>query len=145
VHAKPVRSALRTALATAGFCLLFGCAPPPPLLGLPGGNLKSAREACNAQYPQRIGNFLPHAQCVNDAVERYAMASEPYPDLIRLQEDIRASLSGKIDRRRITPQTGARRMAEADRLVEQARRERGAGADKAASRRLATLNSMLRE
>ena len=76
--------------------------------------LQTARDGCNLQYPMRVGNYLPHAHCVNAAIETYALPNARYPDLIRLQAQVRASLSEKIDRRRITVQAGERRMAEAD-------------------------------
>jgi hypothetical protein len=119
--------------------LLAGC-----VLGPLGGDLQSAREACNRAYPPRIGNYRPHADCVNAAVERYAMPTSPYPDLIRLQEEVRSALSDKVDRRRIAVHEGERRMAEADRLVAAAERDRAAGNEKAASRRIATIEEMLR-
>src|SRR5271167_395776 len=57
--------------------LVAGCAlEPPPLRG----DLHSAREACNREYPRRVGNYLPHAQCVNAAVERYALPTASHPD-----------------------------------------------------------------
>ena len=61
--------------------LVVGCVLAP----LPG-DLRSAREACNRQYPRRVGSYLPHAQCVNAAVERYALPTASHPDPIRLQE-----------------------------------------------------------
>jgi hypothetical protein len=61
--------------------LVVGCVLAP----LPG-DLRSAREACNRQYPRRVGNYLPHAQCVNAAVERYALPTASHPDPNRLQE-----------------------------------------------------------
>jgi hypothetical protein len=108
------------------------------------GDLRSAREACNREYPPRVGNYLPHARCVNAAVERYALPTASHPDLIRLQEGVRAALSEKVDRRQISVSAGERRMAEADRLVAVAERERGAGNDAAAARRVATIEEMLR-
>jgi hypothetical protein len=81
------------------------------------GDLRSARETCNRVYPRRVGNYLPHAQCVNAAVEPYALPTASHPDLIRLQEGLRAALSDKVDRRQISVTAGERRMAEADRLV----------------------------
>ena len=119
--------------------LLAGCA-----FGPFGGDLQSAREACNRAYPPRIGNYRPHADCVNAAVERYAMPTSPYPDLLRLQEEVRSALSDKVDRRRIGVRDGERRMAEADRLVTAAERDRAAGNEKAASRRIAAIEEMLR-
>ena len=124
---------------TAACWLLAGCA-----LGPFGGDLQSAREACNHAYPPRIGNYRPHADCVNAAVERYALPTSPYPDLIRLQEEVRSALSDKVDRRRIAVRDGERRMAEADRLVAAAERDRAAGNEKAASRRIAAIEEMLR-
>jgi hypothetical protein len=119
--------------------LAVSCAPAP----LPG-DLRSARETCDREYPRRVGNYLPHAQCVNAAVERYALPTVSYPDLIRLQERVRAALSDKIDRRQISVSAGERRMAEADRLVAVAERERDAGNDAAAVRRVAAIEEMLR-
>ena len=108
------------------------------------GDLPSAREACNREYPRRGGNYLPHAQCVNAAVERYALPMASHPDLIRLQEGVRAALSDKVDRRQISVSAGERRMAEADRLLAVAERERDAGNYVAASRRVAAIEEMLR-
>jgi hypothetical protein len=121
--------------------LLAGCVVAPPQVI---GDLQTAREACNRQYPMRVGNYLPHAQCVNAAIETYAMAGARYPDLIRLQVQVRAALSAKIDSRRISVQTGERRMAEADRLVAAAERDRDAGNERAASRRIAAIEQMLK-
>lgn len=120
--------------------LLVGCVVAPGMQG----DLKTARAACNDQYPARIGNYLPHAQCVNSAIETYALPAARHADLIRLQAQVRASLSEKVDRRRLTVQAGERRMAEADRLVAAAQRDREAGNEKAASRRVAALEQMLK-
>jgi hypothetical protein len=119
--------------------LLAGCA-----FGPFGGDLQSAREACNRAYPPRIGNYLPHADCVNAAVERYALPTARHPDLIRLQEEVRSALSDKVDRRRIGVRDGEQRMAEADRLITAAERDRDAGNNATAARRLATVEGMLR-
>jgi hypothetical protein len=119
--------------------LLAGCA-----FGPLGGDLQSAREACNRAYPPRIGNYLLHADCVNAAVERYALPTARHPDLIRLQEEVRSALSDKVDRRRIGVRDGEQRMAEADRLITAAERDRDAGNNAAAARRLATVEGMLR-
>jgi hypothetical protein len=108
------------------------------------GDLKSARDACNRNYPARIGNYLPHAHCVNAAIETYALSAARYPDLIRLQAQVRASLSEKVDRRRISVQAGERSMAEADRLVAAVERDRDAGNERAASRRIAAIKQMLK-
>jgi hypothetical protein len=134
-----MRLTISVAVITALGAFLAGCA-----LGPFGGDLQSAREACNRTYPPRIGNYLPHADCVNAAVERYALPNSPYPDLIRLQEEVRSALSDKVDRRRIGVRDGERRMAEADRLITAAERDRAAGNEKAASRRIAAIEEMLR-
>ena len=131
---------IRKIVAVTPACwLLAGC-----VLGPLAGDLQSAREACNREYPPRIGNYLPHADCVNAAVERYALPTARHPDLIRLQEGVRAALSGKVDRRQISVSAGERRMAQADGLVAAAERERDAGNDAAASRRVAAIEEMLR-
>src|SRR5205823_11213925 len=118
-------------LLAAGICALIAGCTLPPLTG----DLKSAREACNRDYPRRIGNYLPHAHCVNAAIEVYALPTARHPDLVRMQEEVRASLSDRIDRRRLSVSAGERRMAEADRLVIAAERERDAGNNDAAARR----------
>jgi len=119
---------------------LAGCVVAPPSMG----DLKAAREACNRDYPARLGNYLPHARCVNAAIESYALPTARHPDLIRLQAEIRASLSEKIDHRRLSVQAGERRMADADRLVAAAQHDREAGNEKAASRRIAAIEQMLK-
>ena len=134
-----MRLSTKFTIISAICVLLAGCALPPLT-----GDLKSAREACNREYPRRIGNYLPHAHCVNAAIEAYALPTARHPDLVRLQEEIRASLSDRIDRRRLSVSAGERRMAEADRLVTEAERERDAGNEKAASRRLAAVEEMLK-
>src|SRR4029077_2463099 len=108
------------------------------------GDLRSAREACNREYPRRAGNYLPHAQCVNAAVERYALPTASHPDLIRLQEGVRTTLSDKVDRRQITVSAGVSRIGAIDRLVAVAGRERDAGNAAAAGRRVAAIEEMLR-
>ena len=107
-------------------------------------DLRSARGDCNREYPRRVGNYLPHAQCVNVAVERYALPTANHPDLIRLQEWVRATLSAKVDRGQISVSGAERRMAEADRMVAVAERERAAGNDAAAARQVASIQAMLR-
>ena len=120
--------------------LLAGCVAAPQI----GGDLQTAREACNRQYPMRVGSYLPHANCVNAVIESYALPGARYPDLIRLQAQVRAALSAKIDSHRITVAVGERRMAEADRLVAAAERDRDAGNQRAADRRIAAIEQMLK-
>ncbi len=125
--------------------MLAGCMPQfgaPP--AAPTGDLRSARLACNAEYPRGIGNYGPHAECVNAAVERYAMPTARHPDLLRLQEELRRRLSDKVDRQQISPAAAARKMAEADALIRGAERERDAGRDAAAHRKAARVEAMLR-
>jgi hypothetical protein len=110
-----------------------------------GDNLSNARQVCNRQYPRRIGSYLPHAACVNDAVERFAIGEARYPDLVRLQEDVRVSLSDKIDARAITVRTAEHRMRRADALVAQASRDRDAGNETGANRHIAAIDRILRE
>src|SRR5947207_15521441 len=110
---------------------LAGCVVAPPSMG----DLKAAREACNRDYPARLGNYLPHARCVNAAIESYTMPTARHPDLLRLQAEIRASPSEKMAHSRLSVQAGARRMAEAERPVAGAKHGRAAGRDQAPSRR----------
>ena len=127
-------------IAVVATALLGGCVVAPGTMG----DLKTARASCNDQYPARIGNYLPHAQCVNAAIETYALPSARHADLISLQAQVRASLSEKVDRRRLTVQAGERRMAEADRFVTAAERDRHAGNQRAADRRIAAIEQMLK-
>src|SRR5205085_9388460 len=69
-------------LLAAGICALIAGCTLPPLTG----DLKSAREACNRDYPRRIGNYLPHAQCVNAAIEAYALPTAPHPAWVPMLE-----------------------------------------------------------
>src|SRR5438046_9342839 len=92
---------------------LAGCVVAPPSMG----DLKAAREACNRDYPARVGNYLPHARCVNAAIESYALPTARHPDLVRLQAEIRAPLSEQIDHRRLSVRTADRRLAAAGRLA----------------------------
>ncbi|HYM72602.1 MAG TPA: hypothetical protein VET89_06435 [Stellaceae bacterium] len=126
---------------------LAACAVPSfmanPNFGAPPGDLRADRHACNRTYPPRIGNYLPHAECVNAAVERDAIPTARYPDLVRLQEQLRVRYSAEIDRGTISPRAGERKMAEADELVEAAIRERDAGRMAAADHRVDRLEAML--
>jgi len=131
-----------------GACLLLSllaaCAVPPYGMAPPGGDLHGARLACNAEYPRKIGYYLPHALCVNAAIEHYAIPVARHADLIRLQQQLRAQLSERIDRRAINPQAADHRMREADALVADAQRDRDAGRQTAARRKTAALEAMLR-
>jgi hypothetical protein len=132
-------------LTAAALCLLLSACIPPYAMGPFGaGDLQSARKACNEAYPPRIGNYLPHAQCVNAAVEAHALPAARYPDLIRLQEQVRTTLSDKVDRRRLSVRAGEQQMAQADKLVAEAEHERDAGRLAVASRRIASVEAMLR-
>ena len=132
---------MKIAIMSILCALVAGCALEPAPLP---GDLRSAREACNREYPRRVGNYLPHAQCVNAAVERYALPTASDPDLIRLQGGVRAALSDKVDRRQISVSAAERRMTAVDRLVAAAERERNAGSDATAASRVAAIEEMLR-
>lgn len=126
---------------------LTACEVPSPFavpgLPAPPGNLAADREACNQQYPQHIGNYLAHARCVNAAVERDAIPFARYPDLVRLQEQLRIKYSGLIDRRALSAHEGERKMAEADELVNAAIQDRNRGRQEVAARRVDRLQAML--
>ena len=62
-----MRETKRIATIAALCAAAAGCALAPLT-----GDLRSAREACNRDYPRRIGNYLPNAECVNAAIEAYA-------------------------------------------------------------------------
>ena len=133
-----MRETIRIATIAALCAAAAGCALAPLT-----GDLRSAREACNRDYPRRIGNYLPNAECVNAAIEAYALPTARYPDLVRLQEEIRLSLSNKIDQRRMSVQTAERRMASADKLVAEIEHDRENGNQSAAGRHLSELRAVL--
>lgn len=139
-----MRRLLTIALACGA---LAACEVPTPfgVPSLPGppGNLAADRAACTREYPQHLGNFVPHAQCVNAAVERDAVPFARYPDLVRLQEQLRVKYSALIDQRVLSPRDGERKMAEADELVSAAMRDRDTGRREVAQRRLDRLQAML--
>lgn len=107
-------------------------------------DLQAARLACNSAHPVRIGNYLPHADCVNEAVERYALGTSRYPDLMRLQEQLRSEISERIDQRAISPQKGEAQMAAADTAIGAAERERDAAHTEAADQHIAQVEAMLK-
>lgn len=143
--------------------LLFGalsaCAPPPLYMPPPRASLaprpvaptasrddlQTARAACNKNFPPGIGNYLPHANCVNDAVDRYALAHSRYPDLVRLQEQVRSQISARIDQKTISAKDGEQQMAEADRAISAAQHERDASHGDAADQHIARVEAMLNE
>jgi hypothetical protein len=126
---------------------LAGCAIPSPF-GAPGlpsgpGNLAADRAQCNKDFPQRVGNYEAHAQCVNAVVERDAIPFARYPDIVRLQEQLRTKYSALIDQRALSPHEGERKMAEADELVSAAIHDRDVGRHQVADRRVDRLQAML--
>jgi len=149
---------MRRAFAIGLLCGALGaCALPPmggpplrapyqpPPVAVPRDDLKVARQACNTAYPAQIGNYLAHANCVNDAVERYAVKNSRYPDLLRLQEQVRSQLSARIDQHTISARDGEQQMAEADRAITAAQRERDAQRKDAADQHIARVEGMLNE
>lgn len=139
---------MRQALAIGLLCSgLAACSIPSPFAvpaipDLPG-NLAADRRACDHSYPAHPGGYVAHAQCVNAAVERDAIPYSRYPDLVRLQEQLRLKYSMQIDRGAISPREGGRRMAEADQLVNAATRERDRGRHTVADHRVDRLQAML--
>jgi hypothetical protein len=119
--------------------------PPPAAVPPAHDDLKAARQACNTTYPAQIGNYLAHANCVNEAVERYGLKSSRYPDLVRLQEQVRSQLSARIDQRTISARDGEQQMVEADRAITAAQRERDAAHQDAADQHVARVEAMLSE
>ena len=135
---------MRWTLAVGLLCGgLAACAGPPGPTLAPPGDLAADRKACNEAYPPRVGNYLPHAQCVNAAVERDAIPFSRHPEIVRLQEQLRVKYSTLIDRGAITPQQGQRKMAEADEIVNAALRDRDMGRMASADHRVDRLHAML--
>jgi hypothetical protein len=149
---------MRRILAVALLCGALGACALPPMGGPPPraayqplpaavrhDDLKAARQACNTTYPAQVGNYLPHANCVNEAVERYGVKTARYPDLVRLQEQVRSQLSARIDQKTISARDGEQQMVEADRAITAAQRERDAQQRDAADQHVARVEAMLNE
>ena len=136
----PLARRLAIVLPAVVCAALGACVPPPS--SPPIGDLPSARLACNQQYPPKIGNYLPNAHCVNAAIERFAVPGSRHPEIIRIQQDIRAKLADQVDRRRITLDAGKHRMSQADALVAEIQRDRDRGNEGAAARRTKALDAM---
>ena len=139
---------MRRSLAVMLLCVgVAGCAVPSPFpvpnLGAPPGDLTADRQACNKAYPPHIGNYLPHAQCVNEAVERDAIPFARHPDLMRMQEQLRVKYSALIDRGALSPREGEHKMIQADELVNAAMRDRDTGRREVADRRVDRLQTLL--
>ena len=68
-----------------------------------------------------------------------------YPDLLRLQEQVRSQLSARIDRHTISAHDGEHQMTEADRAITAAQRERDAAHKDAADQHVAKVQALLNE
>ena len=139
---------MRGALTIGILCgALTACSVPSPWtipdLGNPPGNLAADRAACTAKFPERVGNYLAHAQCVNEAVEHDAIPTARYPDLVRLQEQLRLKYSGMIDSGAVSARVGEHKMVEADELVAAAMRDRDAGRREVSTHLVTQLHAML--
>jgi hypothetical protein len=150
---------MRWAFAAGFLCAGLGACAMPPMGGpprasyrpmpvastAPRDDLTSARAVCNSTYPAQIGNYLAHADCVNEAVERYALGTSRYPDLVRLQEQVRSQISARIDQHTISARDGEQQMATADKAITAAQRERDAAHKEAADQHVARVEAMLNE
>jgi hypothetical protein len=143
---------MRRELAIGLFCGGLAACAIPPIEGpspippqIARADLQSARLACNETYPPRIGSYVAHANCVNAAIERFAVPSARYPDLLRLQEEARVQISARIDGRAISPHVGDQQMTEADRAITAAERERDAAHLVSANDQIARVEAILRE
>ena len=76
-------------------------------------DLRAARQACDAQYPRQVGQYVAHARCVNEAIDRIALPISEHPDLVKRQQATRMELSIRVDRREISPEDAALVMAAA--------------------------------
>jgi hypothetical protein len=141
---------MRRSLVVMLMCLgLAGCEVPSPFqsmvpgLPTPPGNLAADREACNKQFPPHIGTYLPHAQCVNAAIEHDSIPFARYPDLVRLQEQLRVKYSTMIDSGTLSPAAAEHKMRVADEIVEAAVHDRDVGRQTVADHRVSGLQAML--
>jgi hypothetical protein len=144
-----MRRLLAIILLCGGLVACLPVEPPPPPPPLPpqaaARELQHARQDCNATYPAQIGNYLPHANCVNAAVDRFALPGARYPDLVRLQEGARSRISARIDHGSISARTGETQMTTVDRAIDIAQRERDAANQKGADAELARVYALLEE
>jgi len=136
---------MRQKLAIGVICAALASCALPIAPRAPPGDLRADRQACNNAYPPHVGNYLPHADCVNAAIERDAIPFAHYPDLIRLQEQIRRKYSAEIDRGVLTAAAGSRKMEAADAMVKAAEYDRDTDHAMAAEHRLDSLEALLRQ
>jgi hypothetical protein len=101
--------------------------------------LQVARAACDAQYPSRVGVYVAHAKCVNDAIDRFAISRSPYPDLVRLQQAMRLSLSARVDRGEMSPEDAQLAMARSDAEITNTAMSRNATKDAATTNAIADV------
>ena len=153
---------MRKALAVGVLCGALGACAPYPMGGPPFGyasyapppqagpavhrdSLQTARQSCNKLYPAKVGNYAAHADCVNEAVEHYALQNSRHPDLVRLQEQVRSQISARIDQGVLSVHDGEQQMQEADRAITAAQHDRDAAHQDAADQHIAQVQAMLKE
>jgi hypothetical protein len=137
--------AIGLACSALAACLPVEPAPPPLSPEVAAHELQHARQQCNELYPARVGNYLPHANCVNEAVERFAVPGARYPDLLQLQEAARTKISTRIDAQSISPHAGETQMSTIDSAINIAERERDSANPKGADAELARVHAILDE
>lgn len=141
---------MRRTLAIGLVCLgLGGCTLPNPFQSwvpavpdLPGDLAKDA-QACEQHHPLQVGTYVAYAQCVNEAVEKDQIPYAHYPELVRMQEQLRLKYAGLIDKGVMSPAEGARHMALANELVNAAIRNRDAGRTDVAEHSVSYLKMQL--
>lgn len=141
---------MRRTLTIGLICIGLGaCTLPNPfqykvpvLPDLPG-NLTADVRACGQQHPLQVGSYTAYATCVNTAVDNDQMPYAPYPELVRMQQQLRLKYATLIDKGALSPAEGARQMALANEQVSAAIRDRNDGRTTVAERRVAYLKLQL--
>lgn len=74
-----------------------------PKVSQANAQMARAKIACDAQFPPQIGNYLPHAKCIDAAQNWVIRPLMPYPDLLARSQTNREALAAQVDRGLLDP------------------------------------------
>ena len=103
-----MRASIRIGLCVAGLgIVLGGCVSTSARRENPAELKARSEQAVAACRAQPLTTFVARAQCLNDAALIAAPVS-PNPDLLQRALAARLDIAGRVDRKEITPEAGAK-------------------------------------